>query len=117
MDKDGNGYLEGDELNALVDLVYSSYALFAKVVSQQEKESMKRRILQKCDLSEQGVLFLSDIAELLVNAAEEKALREASKLKFKEFDADNSGYLDLKEIQGVAGALNNDVLRYESRIH
>ena len=105
MDKDGNGYLEGDELNALVDLVYSSHALFARVVTQKEKESMKRRILQRCDLSAQGVLFLSDVAELLVEATEERALREASKLKFKEFDSDNSGYLDLQELQGVAGYL------------
>ena len=103
MDKDGNGYLEGEELDALVDLVFASYSLFARVIPQKEKESLKNRILQRCDLNDQGVLFLSDVAELLVNAVEERALREASKLKFKEFDADNSGYLDLDELQRVAG--------------
>ena len=53
LDKDGNGYLEGDEVLALAEWVYSSFRP-GQSITPERREEEARKILKRCDLDGDG---------------------------------------------------------------
>lgn len=63
---------------------------------------MVSKILNKYDLSGKGSLGMADVCGFLSEILEERAVREASRLKFEEMDKDGSGFLESHELTLVA---------------
>jgi Ca2+-binding EF-hand superfamily protein len=105
LDKDNNGYLEGSEIDDLTEAVFKYYRPHGHRVSESEKAQMKHKIMQRCDGNHNGFLFAKDVAAMLSDIVEERSIKEAGRAKFMELDTDGSGYLDLAEVEQVAGTV------------
>jgi Ca2+-binding EF-hand superfamily protein len=105
LDKDNNGYLEGSEIDDLAEAVFKYYRPEGNQISDAEKAQMKHKIMQRCDGNHNGFLFAKDVAAMLSDIVEERSIKEAGRAKFMELDTDFSGYLDLAEVEQVAGTV------------
>lgn len=107
IDVNHDGYLSGDEIERFIDLVLK----YIKSDGRREHESLRRRILRNCNLTPEGYLYKHDAAIVLSEAAEENSIREAARAKFRDLDADGSGFLDNSEIERVTGTNNAYIFR------
>jgi calcium-binding protein CML len=98
LDLDKSGAIEKGELDALVDWVLESYV--NKTPAQ--KELFRQSLLVSIDVNKDGAVDIQEFTVLLANMLERSELLAQAAIKFKELDADNSGFLEKAELTEVA---------------
>lgn len=97
IDVDKNGFLENKELEKVVQWVMESFG--SKIGT--DPEAVKSRMMQRLDANKDGKLDPNEFQVLFLAIVQRMGLMQRAEAKFKEFDTDNSGFLENKEIDAV----------------
>lgn len=97
LDSDNNGFLENSELLAVVDWVMS--AMGDKLG--EDKNAVKIKIMNRLDANKDGKLDAQEFEVLFKEMLNRTMLVERARVKFKEFDSNNNGFIDTDEIRSV----------------
>jgi len=98
LDKDNSGFLENHELKFVVEWVISS---LGKKLDNVDIDLFKTKLMHRLDLNKDGKLDLSEFTVLFGEMTKRFLLIERAEAKFKEFDKDNSGFLENAELDEV----------------
>lgn len=98
LDKDSSGFLENEELLFVVEWVITS---LGKKLENVDVDSFKGKLMRRLDTNKDGKLDLNEFTELFNEMTKRFQLIERAEAKFKEFDKDNSGYLENAELDEV----------------
>jgi calmodulin len=94
LDADKNGFLENKEIEKVVQWVMESYG--NKIGS--DPEVVKSKMMQRLDANKDGKLDPEEFQILFMSVVQRLGLMQRAEAKFKEFDTDNSVFLENKEI-------------------
>jgi len=97
LDVDKSGFLENKELEKVVQWVMESFG--TKLGT--DPEVVKAKMMQRLDANKDGKLDPNEFQVLFLAVVQRMGLMQRAEAKFKEFDTDNSGFLENKEIDAV----------------
>lgn len=97
LDKDHSGFLENDELVAVVDWVMESFG--SKLGT--DGVEVQKKIMDRLDANKDGQLDIGEFQALFEEMLQRTLLMERAKEKFKEFDTNKSGTIESDEIRQV----------------
>ena len=97
LDVDKSGYLENKELEKVTLWVLESFG--SKLGT--DTETVKTKMMQRLDANKDGKLDPEEFQVLFLAIVQRMGLLQRAEAKFKEFDSDNSGFLENKEIDAV----------------
>jgi len=98
LDKDNSGFLENHELKFVVEWVISS---LGKKLENVDVELFKSKLMHRLDINRDGQLDITEFTVLFSEMTKRYQLIERAEAKFKEFDKDNSGFLENAELDEV----------------
>jgi Ca2+-binding EF-hand superfamily protein len=97
LDADSSGFLEKNELDHLVSWTLETHL----EKTEEQKIKFKSQLLEKIDINKDGKLDLAEFTDLFAEMLDRLELVEEAKRKFRELDADNSGFLEKSELQPI----------------
>lgn len=97
LDEDNSGFLDGKEINALVEWALTYYV--DKTESQRKKYA--KDLMEKIDYNADGKISLAEFTDIFAEMLERAQLYEEARAKFKQLDSNGSGYLEPNELMGV----------------
>ena len=97
LDTDKSGFLENDELVKVAEWVMSEFG--DKLGT--DPTNVRKKIMTRLDANGDGKLDREEFSILFKITLQRMAMRDRASAKFKEFDKDNSGFLESKEIDEV----------------
>eukprot|EP00944_MAST-04C_sp_MAST-4C-sp1_P000740 g740.t1 len=71
LDEDGNGVLEGDELNGLAEWVWTSFHPGGKPISDREKAKLKKKLLKRIAVKHKGQMTFEDFHDWFLKTCDE----------------------------------------------
>ena len=69
--EDGNGVLEGDELNGLAEWVWTSFHPGGKPISDREKAKLKKKLLKRIAVKHKGQMTFEDFHDWFLKTCDE----------------------------------------------
>jgi Ca2+-binding EF-hand superfamily protein len=106
LDADASNSLEGPELIILCDWVVHIYYPRGVPVTEYEREIIRCKIMKNIDKNGDGCLDILEFSSLFEEITMRIELNKRARKKFLELDKDNSGKLEVEEIEKVAGRLH-----------
>lgn len=97
LDVDKSGFLEKNELIVVADWIMATFG--TKLGA--DLDAVRSNLLERLDLNKDGKLDLVEFENLFIDMLNRTILLERAKTKFKEFDVDNNGAIEEKEIKEV----------------
>jgi calmodulin len=97
IDVDKSGYLENKELDKVTQWVMDSFG--SKLGT--DPETVRAKMMQRLDANKDGKLDPNEFEMLFLAIVQRMGMMQRAEAKFKEFDTDNSGFLENKEIDAV----------------
>jgi calmodulin len=97
LDTDNSGFLENEELGKVTDWVMLHFG--SKLGT--DPVAVRSRIMARLDANGDGKLDPAEFLDLFNIIVQRMTMMERARVKFAEFDADKSGFLEAKEIDEV----------------
>jgi Ca2+-binding EF-hand superfamily protein len=97
LDADQSGFLDGNEINALVEWALTYYV----EKSEQQRKKYAKALMEKIDYNADGKISLTEFTDIFAEMLERAQLYEEARQKFRLLDQNNSGFLETNELMGV----------------
>ncbi len=102
LDNDRNGFLKSSELEQVTDWVLSVYRPVDLNITDAEKARIRATMINRIDKNHDGKLDLAEFQLLFSEVTATAELMNLAETKFRELDADKSGYLETHELDSLA---------------